>query len=179
MMEVIWSQLHQAMRRHGHGWKTPALATMGLDDLPQVRAVVLRELDQEEQSLRIYTDERSPKVGELRRCPSASFCFWDQESRLQLRLQGQIHITCWSEGPDEHLIRVWEKLKNTPNRQDYTSLLAPGSPVIPSRSPEVLVEPALAILTFKIAGYDLLKLDLAGHQRAYLDRCGMGFWMTP
>ena len=65
---------------------TPTVATIGIDDVPHLRTVVLRGCDVEQQRLRFHTDKRSAKVLEISAKPKAAIHCYDASLKIQLRL---------------------------------------------------------------------------------------------
>jgi len=63
--EQIWRELARASQDRHHAWRTPVLATVGGGGFANARVVLLREVDVAHQTLRVYTDARSPKVREI------------------------------------------------------------------------------------------------------------------
>jgi len=83
----LWQELTRATHDRHHDWRTPILATQGIDQSgPQARTVVLRHADASAWSLRIYTDARSPKCAELMAQPLAQLTFWSKRLNWQLRV---------------------------------------------------------------------------------------------
>jgi pyridoxamine 5'-phosphate oxidase len=71
----IWQELVRASQDRHHAWRTPVLASVGRDGAANARTVVLRHADAADQTLRIYTDRRSPKLSEIATDPHALFVF--------------------------------------------------------------------------------------------------------
>jgi pyridoxamine 5'-phosphate oxidase len=67
---------------------TPCLGTIGADGVPMLRTVVLRGVEVMERRLRIHTDLRSAKVGEIRACGAVAVHGYDPAAQVQLRLSG-------------------------------------------------------------------------------------------
>lgn len=62
----VWQELTRAPHDRHHDWRTPILATQGIDQIgPQARTVVLRYADASLWTLRVYTDARSAKCSEV------------------------------------------------------------------------------------------------------------------
>ena len=80
----IWQELTRATRDRHHNWRTPALATIGLDGCPQVRTVVLRHANQALWTLDAYTDSRSPKYQELKKKWSCTTRFLERKIKLAI-----------------------------------------------------------------------------------------------
>ena len=65
---AIWQQLALCVVDKSHPWRTPVLATID-GERADARTVVLREIDERQHALLIYTDERAGKVQQLLRQP--------------------------------------------------------------------------------------------------------------
>ena len=87
LIHSIWQELARATQDRHHAWRTPVLATLGVDGAPQARTVVLRHADAGQAVLHIYTDSRSPKVAELDAAPQVSLVFWSKRLSWQLRVR--------------------------------------------------------------------------------------------
>jgi pyridoxamine 5'-phosphate oxidase len=170
----LWQELALAAHTRGHAWRTPALATLGLDDAPELRTVVLREVDREQQELVIFTDARSPKVAQLTREPRASLLLWSAELGWQLRLGVVITVSTAGLGVSSR----WARLKMTPSAQDYLSPLTPGSP-LGHPQPQRDSREHFAVLSAQVLSMDWLDLDRAGHRRARFTVGEEPVWLQP
>jgi pyridoxamine 5'-phosphate oxidase len=170
----LWQELTRATKDRHHEWRTPILATQGVDHSgPQARAVVLRHADVALWTLRVYTDARSPKCSELFAQPLAQLTFWSKRLSWQLRVS--VQTTVDFEGESVHV--AWARVKETRASADYLSILPPGSVVSASEhagepKPDVQREHHLAILNFKVTSMDWLALSKDGHRRARLTPAG-------
>lgn len=164
----LWQELQRAPHDKHHDWRTPVLATQGLNhDGPQARTVVLRHADASLWTLSVYTDARSPKCAELLAQPLAQVTFWSRRLSWQLRVSAVTTVNFEGEQVDA----AWERTKLSPAAADYLSVLAPGQikPANAFVAPESLQhmrEHHLAVLNFKIRSMDWLVLSREGHQRA-------------
>lgn len=95
IIELI-EKFNDAMQRAADAGSDPerdlpngfALATVGEDDRPSVRIVLLKALD--ERGFVFYTNLESRKGRELRGNPAASACFWWPTLREQVRVEGRV-----------------------------------------------------------------------------------------
>jgi hypothetical protein len=177
----LWRELQRAPHDRHHGWRTPVLATQGIDGSgPQARTVVLRHADAELWSLRIYTDARSPKCSELIEQPLAQLTFWSKRLNWQLRVSAEARV----EFEGEQVETAWESVKQSPAAADYLSAYPPGQ-IQYSSQPEVEHfgsgprEHHLAILNFKVSSMDWLALSKDGHRRARLNPAGLVELLVP
>lgn len=171
----IWLELQRATHDRHHEWRVPVLATVGVGHLPQARTVVLRQADARLHSLQIYTDSRSPKVGELLAAPDVLLVFWSKRLGWQLRVQAVASVQ--QSGPE--VDAVWERVSQSAAAGDYLAASAPGerlgNPSAASAADTVdAVESGrqavhhLAIITAQVQSIDWLELARSGHRRAAL-----------
>ena len=117
LANTIWSELSRAQADREHPWRTPVLASVDSEGLPQARSVVLRKVCSDTQTLQIYTDSRSPKVKQLQTSAQIQLVFWSSSLNWQLRVSAQAKIS--RRGPD--VDAAWQQVKQSPARQDYLS----------------------------------------------------------
>ncbi|MEI7969117.1 MAG: pyridoxamine 5'-phosphate oxidase family protein [Betaproteobacteria bacterium] len=177
LRDMLWAELHRASRDRHHEWRTPVLATVGIDGLPQARTVVLREVDSAGGSLRVYTDRRSPKVVELGQTPAATLVFWSTRRNWQLRVRclGTVDTS----GPVAEA--TWARVKDAPSARDYLHPAAPGQAL--AAAPEPGASSAdhhhhLAVITLEVLEMDWLELARTGHRRARVTAAGVS-WLVP
>lgn len=65
-----------------------ALATSDAMGMPNVRMVLLKEID--DAGFAFYTNLESSKAAELRATPFAALCFFSPETKRQVRVQGKV-----------------------------------------------------------------------------------------
>ncbi|MDO9504908.1 pyridoxamine 5'-phosphate oxidase family protein [Hydrogenophaga sp.] len=169
----IWTELQRATVDRHHEWRTPVLATTGLDGLPQARTVVLRAADATASQLSFFTDRRSPKVVELQAVPAAAFVFWSKRLNWQLRVRvaTQVH----TEGP--LVDAAWARVSQSAAAGDYLSPQAPGSALGDHTDHEHGAH-HLAVVTARIEHIDWLELARTGHRRARLTDDAL-VWLVP
>jgi hypothetical protein len=173
---ALWRELSRAPRDKHHDWRTPVLASVDGDGA-DARTVVLREVDPVTQTLRIFTDARSPKVAQLRAHPQGTLLAWSARLSWQLRLR----VTLQVETDGLALASRWARLKLSPAAQDYLSPLAPGSALdgraaVPA--PVVHDRGHFALISAEVRAIDWLELHAEGHRRALFDAAGAR-WLAP
>lgn len=169
----IWSELQRATVDRHHEWRTPVLATTGLDGLPQARTVVLRAADATASQLRFFTDRRSPKVLELKAAPAATIVFWSRRLNWQLRVQVDTHVH--TDGPV--VDAAWARVGQSAAAGDYLAPQAPGSALHALADHEPGGH-QLAVVTAHIEHIDWLELAREGHRRARLTHDALA-WLVP
>jgi pyridoxine/pyridoxamine 5'-phosphate oxidase len=177
----LWQELARAPHDRHHEWRTPVLATQGIDQSgPQARTVVLRHADASLWALRAYTDSRSPKCAELVAQPLAQLTFWSKRLNWQLRVSALATV----EFGGEQVETAWERVKQSRACADYLSAFPPGHVQSSAKASEENTNDALpghhlAILNFKISSMDWLALSKDGHRRARLTPSGELEWLVP
>jgi len=173
LSERIWSELERALTDRDHGWRTPVMASVDNQGLPQARTLVLRELDKDQWRLSAYTDHRSPKATQLRQRPHASLVFWSPGLKWQLRVSARVSIQIQG----ERVEAVWQTLERTSAAGDYLSKTPPGSPLVEPQTSSPHSH-ALGILDFYVLEMDWLELSARGHKRARLNKDRLE-WLEP
>lgn len=172
----VWQELTRAPHDRHHDWRTPVLATQGLDGLPQARTVVLRAADSAARTLTVFTDARSPKCAELQAQPAAQLVFWSPRLGWQLRVP--VRAVVFTAGAP--VAEAWARVGASRAAADYLAPLPPGSPwpgrgeaaadAGPGAGPDASHH--LAVLRLQAGAIDWLELHRDGHRRARLDPDG-------
>lgn len=176
----VWQALTRATKDKHHQWRTPVLASIGLDGQPQARTIVLRQADPTAWRLEAYTDSRSPKCLELTQQQHAQLVFWSEKLRWQLRVSVIAHVHTQGELVDH----AWAKMRQSPSATDYLTAQAPGSELLTGQHNTAIATHSdrdhhLAVLAFEIIAMDWLALGRGGHLRAHIDRTGTLTPLTP
>jgi len=172
----VWAELARAALDRHHAWRTPVLATVDKNGLPQARTVVLRHVDTARAHLQFFTDRRSPKFAQLAALPHALLVFWSKRLNWQLRIQARVVLH--TAGPE--VDAVWERIKQSPAARDYLTPLAPGDVLstAPARTDDACATHHVAILLAEVEEIDWLELFRGGHRRARM-RGAAWDWLTP
>jgi pyridoxamine 5'-phosphate oxidase len=169
----LWQQLELASRQREHEWRTIALATLEHGE-PQVRSVLLREVDPAARELVFFTDARAPKVAQLRAQPIGMLLCWSSRLGWQLRLRVRMEV----DASGLQASSRWARLKLTPAAQDYLSPLPPGSPLASRYEPQRASREHFAVVTAQVLSLDWLELHADGHRRARFGPDGAQ-WLQP
>ena len=193
VLERAWGLLESGASDRRHGFHTPALATVGLDGIPQVRTVVLRAADRANRSLRIHTDRRAPKVREMEAEDRVSLAFYAPTEKTQVRVSG---LATLHAGNDPLALEAWSMTSRF-GRRCYLASLGPGTPASAPTSglPPVLEgqEPSweatqvglnqFTAVRVRISMLDWLHLAHTGHRRARFrwdeNETPTGVWCAP
>lgn len=166
----LW--LHDGVSSSNHPFRLLTVATIGVDDLPNARLVVLRNFVQATRTLEFHTDVRSPKVAQLRRNPHVCLLFYDPVVRFQLRIAATAQLY----NNDDIAHYTWRTMRDT-SRSTYIVGVGPGGLL---KGTELAEKPsfqaedeAAALANFVVVRcefheMDLLELHPTGHRRALL-----------
>jgi hypothetical protein len=171
--QACWLELTLALTQRGHAFRQMALATAD-GDRPDLRTVVLREVQADERTLVFFTDARSAKVRQIQAQPAATLMVWCPRLGWQLRLRVRLAV----ETSGLAVSSRWARLKMTPAAQDYLSPLPPGTPV-DRYLPERASRAHFAVVSAQVQAIDWLELHADGHRRASFDAAGQGQWLVP
>lgn len=176
-LATVFRRLAQAAMSPEDPFRTPVLATVGIDGVPALRHVVLREVQAADARLTAWTDSRSAKCADIAATGRAAWLFWDPQRRLQVRLSGRAQVIV--RGP--RCEATWAGISTT-RRREYLSIVAPGA-ILRADDPDRAAAPAFALLDSWMESADLLQLDRRGHRRARLTRGAdtqwIGDWVEP
>ncbi len=176
----VWQELARAPHDRHHDWRTPVLATQGLEGEPQARTVVLRQADVASRTLTVFTDARSPKCAELSAQPAAQLVFWS--ARLGWQLRVPVRAVVLESGAV--VSEAWARMRQSRAAADYLSAEAPGSPLADGGSASAISSASadahhFAVLQFQAGDIDWLELHREGHRRARMTRAGDVWPLVP
>ena len=173
--QACWQQLAACTTDKAHPWRVMGLATSA-GDVPDLRSVVLREVDPAAQTLMFFTDARSPKVGQITAQPQAMLLAWSPALSWQLRLRVRLAVQTTGLAVSSR----WARLKMSPAAQDYLSPLPPGAPLsghIPPPTPDRDSRNHFAVVRAVVQQMDWLELRPGGHRRAIFPAVGPAEWV--
>ena len=170
---ALWHELQAVPRNRQHPWRTPVLATTD-GEAGDARTVILREVNQAQAGLLIYTDARAGKVAQIARHPHGTLVLWSPGLGWQLRIR--VHLRAVTDGLE--LSSHWARLKLSPAAQDYLSPQAPGDPLdnaLGARGARAY----FALLEARVLSIDWLELHAQGHRRARFSSGATPAWLQP
>lgn len=173
--DKLWQCLGRGVADGKSPARRPTFATVGTDGWPEARTVVLRHADREAALVEVHTDIHSDKIASLRHNPRGALHVWQQNLRLQIRLQADVEIRTGKE-----VAAIWADVPN-PSRQSYGITPAPGTPI--PQALDYVKDPdqaTFAVLTCHIQKIDLVHLG-DDHRRATYARASgwAGQWLAP
>ncbi len=162
-------------------FRSPALATVGLDGRPQVRTVVLRGFDAAARLLTVHSDLRAAKIAALRAKPAVALHVWDEGAQVQVRIDGTATISAG----DDLARSEWARL-HAGSRAAYGLQPVPATPLDdPADLPRVDEAAAFAqfaVLQIQLDRLEWLHLAREGHRRAsfvWRDDALDQHWLAP
>ena len=121
-LEEALRELVNGHAKKRHPFRYFVLATTE-NGRPTQRTVVLRKT-LKDQSLVIYTDKRTQKIKQLQKSSHFSALFYDTKKLLQIRIEGKAELIT-----DTTQIETYWHTVQAASRKDYTTSLAPGTPI--------------------------------------------------
>jgi pyridoxamine 5'-phosphate oxidase len=167
----IYAKLAHAVGDRHQAWRTPTLATLGLDGAPRARTVVLRGADATTHRVRFHSDRRSAKCVELAADPRAALHFYDAAAKTQLRLEGLAVLHC----ADAVAQAAWQAASPSA-RRTYAIEPGPGTALTGPDDASFAADAAASFARFcvievAILSIDWLYLRVQGHRRLGVTLC--------
>ena len=162
-----------------------------LEEIPNIRTVVLRNFSMSKKIFEFHSDIRSPKVNQLNVNSNFSALFYNPDTKIQLRFSGTTNIL----HKDESTQKRWIGISNS-SRRCYLGPYSPSStidenhPNIPDefRFGDPKIEETekgfenFVIVQCKFTSIDYLSLKYSGHSRCRFDFIGKNVsvcWLAP
>ncbi len=168
--QELQDDLQKGVHKKGHPFRYCTMATVGLENMPRLRTVVLRKVS-ENSKLTFYTDRRSKKILHIKENNKVSLLFYNSKKLLQIKVEGLASIIS-----DRALLQKYWSGVQPNSRKDYTANSAPGSSISNPDTVEYLDEDnhfcMVEIEAFRI---EYLKLRRPNHLRIRFSKIG-GEW---
>ncbi|HSR60495.1 MAG TPA: pyridoxamine 5'-phosphate oxidase family protein [Robiginitalea sp.] len=120
--QELLAEMQEGTREVTHPFHYATLATLGLDQIPRLRTIVLREFDPEELRITFYTDLRSKKVLHIKENNRVSLLCFHPGLMLQLRFEGLA-----VRERSEEVLAHYRTLVPEETRIEYRSAQTPGT----------------------------------------------------
>ena len=174
ILNDCWEQLSAGVKSSKHPFHHPVLGTTN-GDFAETRTVILRKVIPKEQSLIFHSDARSPKIEQLKKNNKVTWLFYDEQSRVQIRIKAEAIIN----HKNDFALERWNASR-LESRRCYLSNPAPSSiseiatDGLPKNlSVKDLTEENVAsgfenfvVIQTKVLELDWLFLNHAAHKRA-------------
>ena len=157
-IQEIETEFKLALQERDHPLKFCVLATEGLNNAPQSRLIVLREMTSDFK-FTFFTDERSGKVAQIKNNPKVCLLFYHPIKKIQLKVEGIAAIV-----EDKGILeKKWSSLSTVPQK-NYTTNQAPGSKLVENKDIEYLKNKNyFCILEVQAQVVEYLKLREVNH----------------
>jgi 3-hydroxyisobutyrate dehydrogenase len=174
ILKDCWQQLSAGVKSSKHSFHHAVLGTTN-EGFTDTRTVVLRKVIPEEQCLIFHSDARSPKINQIKKNNKVTWLFYDEQSRIQIRIKAEALI----HHQNELALERWNASR-LESRRCYLTNLAPSSisAIATDGLPKNLSVKALneenvaagfenfVVVNTKVLELDWLFLNHAAHQRA-------------
>lgn len=175
MEDLHWNELltemQLASREVRHPFRFSTLATLGLEQLPRLRTIVLRKFKEDPLRITFFTDYRSKKVMHIQENNKVSLLCYHPERMLQIRFDGIAELET-----DTDILERYKSQLPEPTRIEYRSATQPGSVIKGPEQLEYLESgdffTAIHIYPFKA---EYLKLNRPRHSRIRFSRTDTGW----
>jgi len=177
--ENIWESLDKGVKDRFSDYHTFSLATSS-KNIAEIRTVVLRGYDRQNQSIIFHTNNLTNKINEIKNNPSVGALFYDRKGKIQIRCNGDAVIN----NMDQYCKERWNKM-SAQSQECYYQNISPGknieSPGIVKNKLENKLSKNFTVITINISKIDWLYLSSKGHTRVkFLKNDGFtGQWIAP
>tara|TARA_B100000003_G_scaffold196133_1_gene198869 strand:+ start:593 stop:1174 length:582 start_codon:yes stop_codon:yes gene_type:complete len=167
-----FSALSEAVKTAKHEYHSFSFATLRLNK-PEIRTVILREIDNQKNTIAFHSDIRSSKLDDIKMNNNVSALFYDKVRRIQLRINGEASIDKGS----PKLKSSWDAMKPE-SKLCYMGPYAPSKELnsflvnLPNHNAQNISAKSDALgysrfckITIKIKSMDWLHLKHTGHER--------------
>ncbi len=183
VLTEIWTALQTGVSDRRHGFHHPVMSTIGLNQIPRSRVVILRSADSATKTMRFNTDVRTEKWHELQLNSAISLSFYDEERRTQIRTEGTASL----HKDDALTLAAW-KLAQRMSRAAYATTPSPGTILakpddftLPHSDDEIAAGyENFGLVVVKVKTFEWLFLRAGGHRRARFDLDNQQVqWLVP
>ena len=124
ILESIWRHLDNGTRTRHTGFHLASFHYVEQEkNWPRSLTVVMRKADPENRQLSFHTDTRQKKIASLRQNPAVSLLLYDKNEKVQISMQGSVHIDTLNTAAET----VWKQMKSL-SKICYLQDLPPGQP---------------------------------------------------
>ncbi len=172
MTQQYWTEICDEIaagtRLPDHPFRYATLATVGLEKVPRLRTIVVREFDPEQMWLTFFTDSRSKKMLHIKENNMVSLLYYHPAKLLQLRIEG----IAYKEMDDSLLSDYWDGIRES-SRKDYTTEERPGAEIKgPDQVDYMEGSENFAVVRIQPFRIEYLQLRRPNHIRVRFSRTG-------
>ena len=178
--------LQSAVKDAAHEYHLFTVATSS-NNIPELRTVVLRDIDLDNYKISFHTDSRSPKYNQLIKNSSVSALFYSISKRTQIRIKGNAEAS-----KDKYLLNsLWNKLSKD-SKECYQGAVPPSGIIPDTRILNDIIDDSsvdnnnqgfenFSRITIDVTSLEILRLHHLGHKRllCYLSKNDTSFqWIA-
>ena len=164
--------LYNAVKDTAHDYHLFTVATSS-NNIPEIRTVVLRDVNLDNYKISFHTDTRSPKYNQLVKNSSVSALFYSISKRTQIRIKGKAEAS----NDKKLLTSLWSKLSKD-SKECYQGKISPSG-IIPDTKifNDIIDDPDVDIdnkgfenfsrIKINISSFEILRLHHLGHKRLF------------
>lgn len=169
--DIAKKELKEGVKNPQHPFHYFTLATTGINRVPRLRTVVLRDFSKD-MIFTLYTDKRSRKVTHIKENNRVCLLFYNPETWLQIKIDGVAYM----ETDMTLLDALWNKMDET-SRQDYLTLQDPGERISHLEQIEYLnTSKNFSVMHIEAYKLEYLQLDRPNHIRVQFHLNEQGTW---
>ena len=166
--------LYNAVKDTAHDYHLFTVATSS-NNIPEIRTVVLRDVNLDNYKISFHTDTRSPKYIQLVKNSSVSALFYSISKRTQIRIKGKAEAS----NDKKLLTSLWSKLSKD-SKECYQGKISPSG-IIPDAKifNDIIDDPDVDIdnkgfenfsrIKINVSSFEILRLHHLGHKRLFCD----------
>lgn len=166
--------LYNAVKDTAHDYHLFTVATSS-NNIPEIRTVVLRDVNLDNYKISFHTDTRSPKYNQLVKNSSVSALFYSISKRTQIRIKGKAEAS----NDKKLLTSLWSKLSKN-SKECYQGRISPSG-IIPDAKifNDIIDDPDVDIdnkgfenfsrIKINVSSFEILRLHHLGHKRLFCD----------
>ena len=166
--------LHSAVKDAAHDYHLFTVAT-SFNNIPEIRTVVLRDIDLDNYKISFHTDSRSPKYNQLIKNSSVSALFYSVNKRTQIRIKGKAEAS----NNKKLLSSLWNKLSKD-SKECYQGKISPSGIIPDAKIMNDIINDSdvdsdnigfenFSRITIDVSSFEILRLHHLGHKRLLCD----------
>ena len=166
--------LYNAVKDTAHDYHLFTVATSS-NNIPEIRTVVLRDVNLDNYKISFHTETRSPKYNQFVKNSSVSALFYSISKRTQIRIKGKAEAS----NDKKLLTSLWSKLSKD-SKECYQGKISPSG-IIPDAKifNDIIDDPDVDIdnkgfenfsrIKINVSSFEILRLHHLGHKRLFCD----------
>ena len=166
--------LHAAVKDAAHDYHLFTVATSS-NNIPEIRTVVLRDVNLDNYEISFHTDSRSPKYNQLVKNSLVSALFYSVNKRTQIRIKGKAEAS----NDKKLLTSLWNKLSKN-SKECYQGGIPPSGTIPDAKILNSIIDDPntnnnnqgfenFSRIAIDVSSFEILRLHHLGHKRLLCD----------